>query len=48
MPTDKAMSDAMLGTFRNMVKECKDKNLTGEAFDKMFESLRRWNSMPRK
>ncbi|MBC8487753.1 MAG: hypothetical protein H8D45_17120 [Bacteroidetes bacterium] len=41
MPTDKAMSDAMLGTFRNMVKECKDKNLTGEAFDKMFETLQK-------
>jgi hypothetical protein len=41
MPIDKAMSDAMLGTFRNMVQECKDKNLTGEAFDKIVEILQK-------
>ena len=41
MPIDKAMSDTMLGAFRSMVQECKDKNFTGDAFDKMVETLQK-------
>ncbi|EPG76010.1 hypothetical protein LEP1GSC058_0307 [Leptospira fainei serovar Hurstbridge str. BUT 6] len=39
MPIDKMMSDPMLGTFRNMVQECKDKNLSGPAFDSMLAEM---------
>jgi len=39
MPIDKMMSDAMLGTFRNMVQECKDKNLSGAEFDEMCKTM---------
>ena len=35
MPLDPMMTDAILGTFKNMVQEIKDKNLTGEDVDKM-------------
>ena len=35
MPIEKTYADAMLGKFRNMLQDCKDKNLSGESFDKM-------------
>lgn len=35
MPLDPIMTDAILGTFKNMVQEIKDKNLSGEDVDKM-------------
>lgn len=35
MPIDPMISDAMLGTFRNMAQDYKDSGLSGEDFDKM-------------
>ncbi len=35
MPIDTMMSDAMLGTFRKMVSDCREKNYSGEAFNTM-------------
>jgi len=35
MPVDKMITDAMLGTFRNMLQECRGKNLSGDDFDAM-------------
>lgn len=37
MPLDKMMTDALLGPFKNMVQECRDKNMSGEHFDRMCE-----------
>jgi uncharacterized protein YdaT len=37
MPLDPMMTDALLGPFKNMVQECRDKNMSGEYFDKMSE-----------
>ncbi len=48
MPIDKIMSDAILGTFRNMVQECKDKNYSGENFDKMCECMNYMESLAQK
>lgn len=39
MPIDKMISDSMLGTFRNMVQECRDRKLSGPSFDKMAAEL---------
>jgi hypothetical protein len=39
MPIDKMMSDPMLGIFRNMVQECRDKKLSGPAFDKIIAEM---------
>ena len=36
MPIDTMMLDPMLGTFRNMLEECKQKGMTGDDFDKNF------------
>ncbi|HWR33097.1 MAG TPA: hypothetical protein VN451_06210, partial [Chitinophagaceae bacterium] len=41
MPVDATMLDAMLGTFRNMLKECRDKNMSGDDFDQMDTTMRR-------
>ena len=45
MPIEKTYSDAMLGTFRNMLQDCKDKNLSGEAFDTMMTAMNRMESL---
>lgn len=45
MPLDSTMSDAMLGTFRNMAKEIKDKEYVGEDVDKMNEVLARMEEL---
>lgn len=45
MPIDKMMLDATLGTFKNMVEECKQKNLSGENFDKMCEVYARMEQL---
>ena len=39
MPIEKTYSDAMLGTFRNMLQDCRDKDLSGEHFDKMAATM---------
>jgi hypothetical protein len=39
MPVDKMISDSMLGTFRNMVQECRDKKCSGPSFDKMVAEM---------
>ena len=39
MPIDKTYSDAMLGTFRNMMQECRDKKMSGKAFDTMSNTM---------
>ena len=41
MPIDKTYSDAMLGTFRNMMQECMDKKMSGKAFDTMSNAMDR-------
>ncbi len=48
MPIDKIMSDAILGTFRNMVQECKDKNYSGGDFNKMCECMDYMESLAQK
>lgn len=35
MPIDKMILDSILGTFKNMVEDCKEKKITGEDFDAM-------------
>ncbi len=45
MPVDAAMLDAMLGTFRNMLKECRDKNLSGDDFDQMDAAMKRMEQL---
>ena len=45
MPIEKTYSDAMLGTFRTMLQDCKDKNLSGESFDKMNASMMRMEAL---
>ncbi len=47
MPLDPMMSDALLGTFKNMVQECRDKNMSGEYFDKMCEHYNRLEELAR-
>ena len=37
MPLDPMMTDALLGAFKNMVQECRDKKMSGEYFDRMCE-----------
>jgi len=39
MAIDKVMSDPMLGTFRNMVQDCRDKKLSGPSFDRMVAEM---------
>lgn len=45
MPLDPMMSDAMLGTFRKMAQEIKDKNITGEDADNMHQTLARMEEL---
>ena len=45
MPVDKTMLDAMLGTFRNMLKDCKDKNMSGNDFDQMDATMQRMEQL---
>jgi len=45
MPIEKTYTDAMLGTFRNMLQECRDKNLSGTAFDEMATAMNRMESL---
>ncbi len=45
MPVDKMILDAMLGTFRTMVEDCKSQDLSGESFDKMCETLNRMEQL---
>lgn len=45
MPIDKIYADSMLGTFRNMLQECKNKNLGGPAFDTMNSILQKMESL---
>ena len=39
MPIDKIYTDAILGTFRTMLQDCTDKNMSGESFDKMAAAM---------
>ena len=45
MPVDKTYSDAMLGTFRTMLQDCKDKDLNGDHLDKMQSSMDRMETL---
>lgn len=45
MPIDTFISDAMLGTFRTMLQECRDKNLSGDDFDAMAAALARMEQL---
>ncbi len=45
MPIEKTYADAMLSTFRNMLQDCKDKNLGGESFDAMTTTMNRMESL---
>lgn len=45
MPIDKMFSDAMLGTFRGMAQEMKDKNITGTDVDEMNNCLTRMEQL---
>jgi hypothetical protein len=45
MPIEKSMANAMLDTFRNMLKECREKKFSGEAFDKMTTAMDRMESL---
>ncbi len=45
MPVDKMIVDAMLGTFRNMLQECRDKNLSGGDLDAMAAMLARMEQL---
>lgn len=45
MAVDPAMTDGMLGTFRNMYKECVDKEARGPAFDRMKAALDRMEGL---
>jgi len=45
MPVDKMITDAMLGTFRNMLQECRGKNLSGDDFDAMAATLERMEQL---
>lgn len=39
------MLNAILGTFKNMIEECKNKNLSGSDFDKMCETYARMEQL---
>jgi len=41
MPLDPMMKNALLGTYKNMVQQCKDQKCSGEDFDKMVEVYNR-------
>ena len=48
MGLDPMFADAILGTFRNMSKELKDKDISGEDFDKMNSYLNRMEELAQK
>ncbi|PLW94027.1 MAG: hypothetical protein C0592_04290, partial [Marinilabiliales bacterium] len=41
MPIDKMMLDPLLGPFKNMVEDCKSKNISGEHFDNLVAAVNR-------
>jgi hypothetical protein len=45
MAIDPVMSDSMLGTFRNMYKECVDKEYSGPAFERMKIAMDRMENL---
>ncbi|HMC99042.1 MAG TPA: hypothetical protein VKH37_02785, partial [Ferruginibacter sp.] len=45
MPVDKTFTDAMLGTFRTMLQDCKDKDLGGSSLDTMQEKMDRMEAL---
>jgi len=45
MPIDPMMLDAILGTFRNMVEDCRQKNISGEHFDNMCSTFARMEEL---
>ena len=45
MPIERTFADAMLGTFRTMLRECRDKELRGEQFDKMGAAMKKMESL---
>ncbi|MBK8609399.1 MAG: hypothetical protein IPL84_05510 [Chitinophagaceae bacterium] len=45
MPVDTFITDAMLGTFRNMLQECRDKNLSGDDFNALDAALARMEQL---
>lgn len=47
MPIETTMLDAMLGTFRNMMRECRDKNMQGDDIDSMQSAMDRMEQLGR-
>ncbi|MFH0865886.1 MAG: hypothetical protein V1904_06805 [Bacteroidota bacterium] len=45
MPLDPMISDSILGTFKNMVEDCKSKNISGEDFDAMCKCYARMEEL---
>ncbi|MEP6674166.1 MAG: hypothetical protein ABJA78_03400 [Ferruginibacter sp.] len=45
MPIEKIYVDAMLGTFRNMLQDCREKKSDGESFEKMEASMNRMETL---
>ena len=45
MPLDPMLLNSLLGPFKNMMEECKSKNLSGEDFDKMCETYTRMEQL---
>jgi hypothetical protein len=45
MPVDKMIVDAMLGTFRSMLQECRDKNLSGDDMNALAATLARMEQL---
>ena len=45
MPVDKMIVDAMLGTFRNMLQECRNKNFSGDDLEAMASVLARMEQL---
>lgn len=45
MPIDPMMLNAILGAFKNMIEDCKTKNLSGSDFDKMCETYDRMEQL---
>jgi len=45
MPIDPMMLNAILGAFKNMMDDCKSKNLSGSDFDKMCETYARMEQL---
>lgn len=45
MPLDPMILNSLLGSFKNMMEDCKQKNLSGEDFDKMCETYARMEQL---